>query len=205
MDFNKAAVDWDNERREKRAKIIANEIIKSIQIKEHSHALEFGCGTGLVSFNLIDKFDDITLIDTSPGMIETLNCKLQKLNVKNMIALHTNINTNSSLQGKKYDVIYTSMALHHVIDIRTALVNLYKLLNNNGYLCIIDLIEDDGSFHKLEKDFHGHNGFNQKQLKCLLDELGYRNVVTHVFYNGIKIIEDAEIKYSLFIMVGKKQ
>lgn len=47
MNFNIEAINWDNERRTKRAKIIANEIIKSIQIKEQYRALEFGCGTGL--------------------------------------------------------------------------------------------------------------------------------------------------------------
>ena len=61
MDFNIEATNWENERREKRAKIIANKIIKSIKIKEKCHALEFGCGTGLVSFNLFDKFEHITL------------------------------------------------------------------------------------------------------------------------------------------------
>jgi hypothetical protein len=75
---------------------------------------------------------------------------------------------------------------------------------DNGYLCIVDLVEDDGSFHKLEKDFKGHNGFNQNELKKLLEQLGYNNVVTNVFYNDVKVIEDSEINYSLFCMIGKK-
>lgn len=204
MDFNSEANNWDNERREKRARIIADEIIKSIQIKEHYHALEFGCGTGLVSFNLIDKFEDITLIDTSEGMIEALNCKIKNFKVKNMTAIQMDINCDSEIQGKKYDVIYTSMALHHIIDIRTTLENLHRLLMDNGYLCIVDLVEDDGSFHKFEKDFNGHNGFNQNELKKLMEELGYKNVVTNIFYNNIKVIGDTEINYSLFLMIGEK-
>jgi hypothetical protein len=65
------------------------------------------------------------------------------------------------------------MALHHIIDTRNTLKNLYEMLVSDGYLCIVELVEDDGSFHKLEKDFNGHNGFNQDKLKSLLEELGF--------------------------------
>jgi ubiquinone/menaquinone biosynthesis C-methylase UbiE len=100
MDFNIEAINWDNKRRIKRAKTIADEIIKSIKIKEKYHALEFGCGTGLVSFNLIYKFEHITLTDTSKGMIETLNSKIQHYKVKNMKALNVDINDNIEIEGK---------------------------------------------------------------------------------------------------------
>jgi len=205
MNFNIEATNWDNERRVKRAKIIADEIIKSIHIEKHyRRALEFGCGTGLVSFNLIDKFEHITLIDTSKGMIETLNFKIQDLKVKNMTAIQVDIDCDSEMQGDRFDVIYTSMALHHIRNIRTILRNLFELLNDNGYLCIVELVEDDGSFHKLEKDFNGHNGFNQNELEELLGELGYKSVVTNIFYNDVKVIEGSKINYSLFLMIGKK-
>ncbi|WP_373845354.1 class I SAM-dependent methyltransferase [Clostridium sp.] len=204
MDFNIKAIEWDNEKRIKRAKIIADEIIKSIDIREEYCALEFGCGTGLVSFNLIDKFKHITLIDTSEGMIETVNSKIQDLKVKNMKAIQVDINDNVEIQGEKFNVIYTSMALHHIIDIRTTLKNLYGMLMETGYLCIVELVEDDGSFHKSEKDFNGHNGFNQERLKRLLEELEFKSVVTNIFYNDVKIIESSEINYSLFLMIGKK-
>ncbi|MGI1659687.1 MAG: class I SAM-dependent DNA methyltransferase [Desulfitobacterium sp.] len=204
MNFSIEATNWDNERRVKRAKIIADEIIKSIQIDEQYRALEFGCGTGLVSFNLIDKFKHITLIDTSKGMIDTLNLKIQALKVKNMTAIQVDANFDSHIQGEKFDVIYTSMALHHVIDITTILNKLFSLLNENGYLCIIELVEDDGSFHKLETDFDGHNGFNQNKLKDLLVESGFKCVETNTFYKDVKVIDGSEVNYSLFHMVGRK-
>lgn len=158
----------------------------------------------VLSFNLIDKFEHITLIDTSEGMIETVNSKIQDLKVKNMKAIQVDINDNVEIQGEKFNVIYTSMALHHIIDIRTTLKNLYGMLMETGYLCIVELVEDDGSFHKSEKDFNGHNGFNQERLKRLLEELEFKSVITNIFYNDVKIIESSEINYSLFLMIGKK-
>jgi ubiquinone/menaquinone biosynthesis C-methylase UbiE len=96
------------------------------------------------------------------------------------------------------------MALHHIIDIETALRSLYKLLKNEGYLCIIELVEDDGSFHKSDKEFKGHNGFNTDKLKEILEKIGFTHVTANTFYNDHKIVEDSKIDYSLFIMVGRK-
>ncbi|MDD3225360.1 MAG: class I SAM-dependent methyltransferase [Clostridium sp.] len=204
MDFNIKADKWDTERRIERSKIIANEIIKSIEIKENYNALEFGCGTGLVSFNLIDKFKHITLIDTSEGMIKVLNSKIENYKVKNMTALQVDINDNLEIRKKKYDVIYTSMALHHIIDVKTTLKNLYEMLAYTGNLCVVELLEDDGSFHKSVKDFSGHNGFNQNNMKKMFETVGFKNVKTKNFYNAVKIIDGSAVKYSLFITTGEK-
>lgn len=203
MNFSDVAENWDTEQRVKRAKIISNEILKSIEVEKVHCALEFGCGTGLVSFNLCDKVNQITLVDTSKGMIDKLNMKIHDLNIQNMKAYQLDINDGCELLGK-YDVIYTSMALHHIKDIKKNLEILYKLLNNDGYLCIVDLTEDDGTFHKLEKDFDGHNGFNIDELSKVIKEVGFKNIDTHVFYKDTKNIEDLIVDYSLFLMVGKK-
>ena len=54
MSFDNYAKTWDTEKRINRAKIISNEISNSIDIHKNYSAMEFGCGTGLVSFNLYD-------------------------------------------------------------------------------------------------------------------------------------------------------
>lgn len=201
MNFDIEAVNWDNEKRIKRSKIIAEEISGNIQIKSHYTALDFGCGTGLVSFNLYDKFNSITLIDTSKGMIGLLNEKIKDSGIKNMSALQLDINEDASMIGK-FDVIYTSMALHHIKNTEATLKNLYHLLKDGGYLCIVELTEDDGTFHKMEKDFDGHNGFNPDALAEQLANAGFASIVSNVFYSGEKIIADEKVQYSLFIMVG---
>ncbi len=83
-----------------------------------------------ISFNLYDKFKHITLIDISKGMIDTLKNKIQDSGVKNMTAIQILQNIELAVKDE-YDVIYTSMALHHVIDVRAILNSLYKLLIKN--------------------------------------------------------------------------
>ncbi len=203
MDFSAEASKWDTDKRVKRAKIIAEQIKRAIDIKEHFNALEFGCGTGLISFNLHDKFESITLVDTAKGMIDVLNEKIQDSGINNMKALQRDIDSHNELSGN-YDVIYTSMVLHHIKDTETTLKNLHTLLKNNGQLCIVELSKDDGTFHKYEQDFDGHNGFEQAELKDLLEKIGFRKVTYEVFFRDVKVIDCTEFKYSLFLMKAEK-
>ena len=74
MSFDKYASKWDTDKRIKRAEEVATEIRKRLRRSEYNQALEFGCGTGLVSYNLIDMMNQITMVDTSK---ETSHCYLR--------------------------------------------------------------------------------------------------------------------------------
>jgi ubiquinone/menaquinone biosynthesis C-methylase UbiE len=203
MNYDEKAATWDSEKRMLRAKFIADELSKKIETNKTLSALEFGCGTGLISFNLSEKFKEITLVDTSKGMIDVVNSKIKSNQIKNMVAYRLDI-TNQDILTSKYDIIYTSMVLHHILDIEKILKSLYNLLNNNGSLFIIDLDEDDGSFHKEEKDFVGHNGFNQSKLIDIMKNIGFNDINSYNFYNDIRIVENKDITYTLFLMNGSK-
>jgi len=203
MDFDDYAKIWDSDRRINRTKLIADEISNSIYINKNYSAMEFGCGTGLVSFNLYNKFKEITLIDSSKGMIDILNAKINKYKVNNMVTKHLDISDGNSLD-MKFDVIYNSMVLHHVRNTVEIIKSFYELLNEDGYLCIVDLDEDDGSFHKNYPDFDGHNGFDQKELKSILISAGFNDVESNTFYYDEEMIDDQKVNYSLFLMKARK-
>ncbi len=203
MNFDRYAKNWDTDFRINRAKEIANEIESTIDCNKNDAAMEFGCGTGLISFNLIDRFKSITLIDSSGGMIDILNNKIAKFDIKNMSTYHLDI-TADAKPDSRYDVIYTSMVLHHIEDTRDIIKQFYTLLNDKGQLCIIDLNKEDGRFHKNRREFKGHNGFDQAELKRILLDTGFENVETRTFFHGEKKIEDETVEYSLFIMKAQK-
>lgn len=203
MSFDDYAKTWDTDKRINRAKKVANEIRNSIDSEIKYSAMEFGCGTGLVSFNLYDKFKKITLIDSSNGMMEILNSKINECKVNNMVTNCVDILEEDSLD-MKFDVIYNSMVLHHIKDTEAIIKKFHELLNKNGYLCIVDLDEEDGSFHKKYPDFDGHNGFNQEKLKSILLKVGFNDIESNTFYYDEKIIEGQKINYSLFLMKARK-
>lgn len=203
MSFDERSINWDTEMRVRRARVISKEILKALKTDKSLSAMEFGCGTGLISFNLHDKFKSVILVDTSKGMIGVLNSKIQEYKIENMKAYRGDIN-REAIFTNTFDVIYTSMVLHHILDTEGTLRNLYGLLNKGGYLCIVDLDEEDGSFHREEKDFMGHNGFNQKTLAKLLEKVGFKEVETNIIYRDDKLVGSEKISYSLFLMKGRK-
>lgn len=203
LSFDKKAKDWDDNRRIQRSKVIAEKIIDYVNLQETFSGLEFGCGTGLISLNLYDKLGKITCIDTSSGMIKQLEDKVAEHNLDKITVTQLNINDDHDLQSE-YDIIYSSMSLHHVTSLEETLQNFYDLLQDGGLLCIVDLDKEDGSFHSQESNFLGHNGFEQKELSQLIEQVGFNNIMSETFYNDERSIGNRNIEYSLFIMKAQK-
>ena len=202
MNFDDVAREWDNEKRIERAKVIANKIKTTISVAENNTAMEVGCGTGIISFNLSHVLKNITLIDNSQEMINVVNEKIKKLNLKNINSYCFDLVENSL--EEKYHIIYSSMALHHIVDIDKILKKFYNMINSNGTLCIVDLNEDDGRFHENEVGFNGHNGFSQEWMKNILEANGFSNVKSQTFYKSTREIDEEELEYSLFILTADK-
>ena len=203
LSFDKKAKDWDDNRRIQRSKVIAEKIIDYVNLQETFSGLEFGCGTGLIGLNLYDKLGKITCIDTSSGMIKQLEDKVAEHNLDKITVTQLNINDDHDLKSE-YDIIYSSMSLHHVTSLEETLQNFYDLLQDGGQLCIVDLDKEDGSFHSQESNFLGHNGFEQKELSQLLEQVGFNNIMSETFYNDERSIGNRNIEYSLFIMKAQK-
>ena len=68
--------DWDKgQDKHDRAKAVADQLRSQIAITSDMTALEFGCGTGLLGFNLIPYFAFLTFADSSEGMLEKVKEK----------------------------------------------------------------------------------------------------------------------------------
>jgi ubiquinone/menaquinone biosynthesis C-methylase UbiE len=204
MSFDEKAKDWDKDpKKVERARIFANDIVQFLGDEKIENALEFGSGTGLVSFNLKNNFRAITLADNSAGMIEVLTEKIRNEKVSNMKPLLTDIlDDNSGLS--EFDIIYTLLTLHHINDTGKILGIFNSILRRGGYLCIGDLISEDGSFHHKDHDFHGHSGFDTDDFKKLLGENGFKVVYDKIFMEIEREFKSEIRKYPMFLMIGKK-
>ncbi|MEN8125165.1 MAG: class I SAM-dependent methyltransferase [Bacteroidota bacterium] len=202
--FDKKAQSWDNDIiKVERAISFAKEIIDFINPEKSMNALEFGSGTGLLSFQLKDNFNTITLVDTSEGMIKVLNEKIAINNIKKFYPIHTNL-LEEKIDTGDFDVVYTSMTLHHIIDLNKISKIFNSLLKTNGYLCIADLVKEDGSFHPPSHNFEGHNGFDKEELSSLLVANGFEILYYNISYVIEKVVGDSIKKYPLFLMICKK-
>jgi ubiquinone/menaquinone biosynthesis C-methylase UbiE len=198
-DFDAEAKNWDEKPgRVERANAVALAIRRQVKLSKKMTALEYGCGTGLLSFALQPFLGPITLADSSTGMLDVVKEKIAASGVKNMTPLRLDLSTDP-VPAHKYQLIYTLMALHHIPQADRVLQGFYAMLEPSGHVCIVDLDKEDGSFHSA--DFTGHHGFDRDELRRKLLDLGFVNIRINTCYE----IEKNERQYSLFLAVAVKK
>lgn len=192
-DFNLLAKDFDTDRRIKRSKIISDEIRTHIDDGHKKIALEYGCGTGLVGFNLIHDFASMVFVDSSSEMIEQVNQKLLNLGKTKSYALCCDFMTDMP-KGLSVDYVFASLVLHHVKNYKSILYGFYNILCEGGHLIIVDK-KGDGIFYENHPKFDGYDGFEPSALAGIINEAGFCNIETKTFYhhrktvNGIFILD----------------
>ncbi|MFD1067963.1 class I SAM-dependent DNA methyltransferase [Oceanobacillus locisalsi] len=194
--FNQMANKYDTEERQELANIIADEIKKNVAGKQYHSLLDYGGGTGLVTFQLADHFEKGWLVDSSPEMVQVAQSKIEQQQLQHFEAMAFNLAEDTSLDIKA-DVIVLSLVLLHVPDIEPLLQRLNEPLNAGGQLIIVD-------FDKNEKVQHPkvHNGFTEAEIQRALHHTGFRNVNMHTFHHGSNIFMKQDA--SLFIAASTK-
>ncbi len=168
-EFDTKARGWDNEQRHiDRAAAVAAEIKKRIPLKPGMKALEYGSGTGLLSFALKDAFSEIILMDNSQEMIRVCEEKSTYYQTPHIRPVWFDL--EHKIYPGKFDIIYSLMVLHHVTDVDTLLNRFSGMLNPNGIIVISDLYEEDGSFHDSD---NVHKGFDPDKLLDVLEGKGF--------------------------------
>lgn len=199
--FDKEASEWDQKpRRVELANAVSEEFKKFIKDENEQHILDYGTGTGLIVFNLKDKASQFTAMDSSQGMLDVLQAKLDAELIKH-VKLQKHDIENENLGFEKFDMIVTSMTLHHISDVDMFLAKAYDALTVGGRLCVADLVEEEGSFHN-DNETMGvkHLGFNENDLRTKYQKAGFSVLAFHEFY----AINKNNKQYPIFIAVGEK-
>jgi 2-polyprenyl-3-methyl-5-hydroxy-6-metoxy-1,4-benzoquinol methylase len=163
--FDDAAATWDDDPgHEKRQVAIARAIKQAVNLSPRMRAIDIGAGTGQLSILLADLVSSVVVTDPSAGMVQVARERIEAAGLGDRLrAVQVNLTTDR-LDGV-YDVVWSSMALHHVQDLDRLLRSVAGLLIDGGQLCIADLDEDpDGAFHADKVDFHGQHGFDRQRL-----------------------------------------
>lgn len=201
-EFDSRAGDWDkNQMHSRRSEAIATELVNRIPTTNKMTVLEYGAGTGLLSFILKDRFAEIVLMDNSQEMIKVTESKIVDSGNRNMKALWIDLEKDD-YKGQ-FDIVYTQMVLHHVDNIDLIFSKFKALIKPGGYLAIADLYSEDGSFHG--DGFTGHNGFDVPQLTQQLEIKDFRNIVTKPCFIIQRENEKGELKeYPVFLLTATR-
>lgn len=200
--FDSKARQWDDNPvfRERGLKI-ADAIRQAIPLRRDMHALDYGCGTGLLSFPLKDELGSILLADSSPGMLEVVSEKIAAQGATHMTPVKLDLMSDPA-PSRRFDLIVTAMTLHHVPDTNHILRIFHDRLQPGGYLCIADLDQEDGSFHGPEVDVH--HGFDRPDLSRRAAQAGLADIHFQTVFSIAREHAAGTRDYPVFLMTARR-
>lgn len=194
--FEMIANSYDTPERVQIAKVSSDAIRECLVDTKSKHAIDFGCGTGLVGMNLLNDFKSVLFLDTSQNMLGRIKQKIAGSNIQNadILCFDFEKDNRSDLHA---DYIFMAQVLLHINDVELVLSRLYKVLKENGHLLIVDFDKNERIVSDLV-----HNGFDQTELTEIMTKIGYRNIQSKTFYTGSKIFMGHDA--SMFILDSQK-
>jgi len=195
--FNHAAAEWDKgDTRQKIAQAVFQTITSRLALLNHMDILDFGCGTGLLSFKIAPLVRSVTGVDLSEKMLEQLESK-------NTPSVHVTPLLRDIMKEppeRTFHGIVSSMAMHHVEDLDTLFKTFRSCLKRDGFIAIADLEAEDGTFHSHGNEGVCHFGFEREVLRKIIEEAGFGNVRFHHAHTIVK--ESGE--YPIFVVTATK-
>jgi 2-polyprenyl-3-methyl-5-hydroxy-6-metoxy-1,4-benzoquinol methylase len=123
---------WDN-LQEQFNKLISSIPLRVASQEQSLSLLDIGCGTGLSTEMMLrtalgSKITSISLLDTSPNMLEKAKKRIQKW--KKPITL---FNTEIENINEKFDIIIVCSVIHHIPDLKSFFNSIENNLILVGY------------------------------------------------------------------------
>ena len=196
--FNQAAEGWDKgDMRQNIAHNVFQTISSRISLLNNMSIMDFGAGTGLLSFKIAPMVKEVVGVDLSEKMLEQLEGKnSDKLRVEALCHDICDVPLD-----KKFDGIVSSMAMHHVEDTAELFKSFYEHLKRDGFIAIADLEAEDGTFHTHGNDGVHHFGFERDGLRLTIENAGFEHVRFHHAYT----VEKESRNYSIFLVTATKK
>ncbi len=200
--FDAVAKTWDeNPGRVKMAHDVARAIRETVKPGPEMDVLDFGCGTGLLTLQLQPLVRTITGVDSSQGMIDILDAKIRTQGLKNVKTRHVDLDKGGVLDGK-YDLVVSSMTLHHVPEIQPLIDRFAAVLKPKGLLAIADLDCDEGKFHDSAEGVF-HHGFDRCIMLKHFEAAGFEKVRNRTAAVVAKPAPEGGTRtFTVFLMTG---
>jgi predicted TPR repeat methyltransferase len=198
--FDQLAKDWDeNPDRRALASQLRETLISAYPGRHWKTALEYGSGTGINGLALADLIDQMHFIDSSPGMLQVLQQKLEILPGQYSTELGDWTKGDTQISSE-YDFILSVLTLHHIQNIPTLVIRLAQSLKRGGTLVLLDLQPEDGSFHPPGVQGVYHHGVDPHIIASILTERGWTVDIEEDYYT----IQKEEKAFPIFLLTAEK-
>lgn len=195
--FANKSKSWDmNSTRVQNAQGIANLIVKNIKLEKSMELMDFGAGTGLLSYFIAPFVHKIVAVDNSPSMLLEFENKCDDFSCETEVIEK---DLSSDTLDRKFDGIISSMTIHHLEDIPALFSKFNTMLNEGGFIALADLDSEDGSFHSDNTGVF-HHGFDRKTLEEEAKKAGF----TEIGFELANTITKPHREFTVFLMTGHK-
>jgi len=195
--FDNAAAQWDQgDTRQNIAQSVFQTIVSRIALDNTMNIMDFGAGTGLLSFKIAPIVHSVTGVDLSEKMLEQITAK----NSDTVCVKVACQNIISEPLVEQFNGIVSSMAMHHVEDTASLFKTFYSHLKRGGFVALADLEAEDGSFHSHGNEGVCHFGFERDGLRGTMEKAGFTNVRFHHAYTVDKETQN----YPIFVVTAVK-
>lgn len=196
--FDSRAAEWDSDPvKVTQSGQVAAAILAAVPVPQGARLLEYGAGTGLVTQALGERIGPKVLADNSAGMRRVLQDKIAAGTLPDAQVWELDLE-HDPVPDAQFDLIVSSLVLHHVHDLPRVLAGFAALLAPGGHVALSDLDREDGSFH--QADFDGHHGFDRAELADQLRAAG----LTEVSFTDCGAIDKEGTAYPVFLAIGRR-
>jgi tRNA (cmo5U34)-methyltransferase len=201
--FDRVAAEWDsNPGRVALAKAVADAIRTAVPLRPDMNAMDFGAGTGLVTLGLLPYVDRLTAVDASGEMLRVLDEKLKALKVGNVHTMLCEIGM-TPLPVAEFDLIVSSMVLHHIPDVPETLHRLRPCLRSGGWIALADLDSEDGTFHSDSTGVY-HHGLDREEVCRWLLDARFTDATSREAHRMVRSSPDGQTRqYPVFLVTGR--
>ena len=195
--FAEKSKSWDmNSKRVGNARGIAEAIEKNIELKPTMKLMDFGAGTGLLSYFIAPFVEKIVMVDNSPSMLEKFKEKASEFACQTEVR---EVDLSTTTLDEKFDGIISSMTIHHIEDQKALFAKFYNMLEEGGVIAIADLDSEDGSFHSDNRGVF-HFGFEREILEQIAKEVGFKEIN----FALASTIDKPHRTFTVFLMTAKR-
>jgi 2-polyprenyl-3-methyl-5-hydroxy-6-metoxy-1,4-benzoquinol methylase len=198
-DFDTQAAEWDTPERVERVRAVAAAIRAHVSLSEETRVIDIGSGTGLLGLELLGSAGSVVVADPSEGMVEVARGKIRSGDIQGAEAIVYDV-IDGEPPGAPFDLAVSLLMLHHVEDTSAVLRSVHALLAPGGHIALVDLDEEDGSFHEPDEVGIYHQGFVQPDLIRLVGQAGLEDAETRV----IGEIDHEGKAFPLFLLTASR-
>lgn len=105
--------------------------------KQKGAALDIGCGSGILAFELAKHYDTVIGIDISEEMLAIAQAKRAASNIQYLC-----MDAAQLTLDRKFDLIVSSATLHHLQNLPSTLQAIKNLLNPGGKIVLQDNVSE---------------------------------------------------------------